>query len=144
MPPYVIADKLDWETDVSDPRYRAALAAVVLLSGLGAFVGGSFFPLLVLVLAFGLVGTPFAIAVVLYLLNSDAVSEPNSALANLGGVALFSITAVLAGNFVRSRALPAFGDPMPTFAVAFAVALAVATLALVGRYVREMTTSTTR
>jgi len=137
VPPYLVADKLGWGTDVSDGRYRALLAAVALGSGLGAFVGGVFFPLLVLVLAFGLVGTPFAIAVVLYLLNSDAVPEPTSAAANLGGLVLLSVTALLAGNFVRSRALPDLGDPLPTFVVVFAVVLGLATLALAGTYLRE-------
>ncbi|WP_218836493.1 NRAMP family divalent metal transporter [Halorarum salinum] len=137
VPPYLIADKLGWGTDVSDGRYRALLAAVALLSGLGAFLGGVFFPLLVLVLAFGLVGTPFAIAVVLYLLNSDAVPERNSTLANLGGVVLLAVTAILAGNFVGSQALPELGDPIPTFVAAFAAALGAATLVLIGTYVRE-------
>jgi manganese transport protein len=137
VPPYLVADKLGWDTDVSDGRYRTLLVAVALLSGLGAFVGGAFFPLLVLVLAFGLVGTPFAIAVVLYLLNSDAVPEPNSTLANLGGVVLLLVTTVLAGNFVRSRALPSLGDPLPTFVAAFAAVLGVATILLFARYVRE-------
>ena len=137
VPPYLLADRLGWETDVSDSRYRGLLVAVALLSGLGAFLGGAFFPLLVLVLAFGLVGTPFAIAVVLYLLNSDAVPEPNSTLANLGGVVLLVVTTVLASNFVRTRALPDLGDPLPTFVAAFAVVLGAATLVLVGKYARR-------
>jgi manganese transport protein len=137
VPPYLLADRLGWGTDVSDARYRGLLVAVALLSGLGAFLGGSFFPLLVLVLAFGLVGTPFAIAVVLYLLNGDAVPEPNSRLANLGGIALLLVTTVLAGNFVRTRALPDLGDPLPTFVAVFALGLGLATVALAGRYVRR-------
>jgi manganese transport protein len=137
VPPYLVADKLGWGTDVSDGRYRALLAAVALLSGLGAFIEGLFFPLLVLVLAFGLVGTPFALVVVLYLLNSDAVPEPNSVLANLGGIALLGVTTVLAGNFVRQRALTDLGDPMSAFVFAFAVGLAIATLLLGGKYVRD-------
>jgi manganese transport protein len=142
VPPYLVADKLGWGTDISDTRYRALLAAVALLSGVGAFVGGAFFPLLVLVLAFGLVGTPFAIAVVLYLLNSDAVAEPNSTLANLGGIILLAITAIIAGNFVRSRVLPDIGDPIPTFVAVFAALLGVATLVLLVKYVRETASGT--
>ncbi|EMA05197.1 MULTISPECIES: NRAMP family divalent metal transporter [Haloferax] len=137
VPPYLIADKLGWGTDVSDSRYRALLAAVALLSGLGAFVGGAFFPLLILVLAFGLVGTPFAIAVVLYLLNSDAVPEPNSTAANVGGIALLAVTTVLAANFVRSRALSDLGDPISMFIVVFAALLGLAMLSLGGKFVRE-------
>ncbi|ELK51685.1 Natural resistance-associated macrophage protein superfamily protein [Haloferax sp. BAB-2207] len=110
---------------------------MALFSGVGAFLGGAFFPLLVLVLAFGLVGTPFAIAVVLVLLNGDAVSEPNSTLANLGGVVLFAVTTVLAANFVRSRALSDLGDPLSVFVVVFAAAMGAATLGLLGKFVRE-------
>jgi manganese transport protein len=137
VPPYLLADKLGWDTDVSDARYRALLVVVALLSGLGAFLGGAFFPLLVLVLAFGLVGTPFAIAVVLYLLNGEAVPEPTSLATNLGGVVLLAVTTTIAANFVRSRALPDLGDPLPTFVAAFALVLGVATLVLVGKYARE-------
>jgi manganese transport protein len=136
VPPYLVADKLDWDTDLSDVRYRSLLAGVALLSGLGAFVGGAFFPLLVLVLAFGLVGTPFAIITVLYLLNSEAVSEPASHVANVGGVILLVVSSVLAANFVNSRAIPSIGDPIPTFVVAFAAVLGVATLILLGKYLR--------
>ena len=137
VPPYLVADKLGWGTDVGDGRYRALLAGFALLSAAGAFVGGLFFPLLVLVLAFGLVGTPFALVVVLYLLNSDAVDEATSTLANLGGVVLVGVTSVLAANFVRRQAPSAASDPMAAFVVAFAVALGAATLLLVGRYARE-------
>lgn len=137
VPPYLVADKLGWATDVSDSRYRALLAAVALLSGLGAFIGGVFFPLLVLVLAFGLVGTPFAIMIVLYLLNSDAVQEPTSTLANIGGVILVVITTVLAGNFVTSRALPELGQPIPTFVAAFALILGLASIGLILKYVHD-------
>ncbi|WP_435197181.1 NRAMP family divalent metal transporter [Natronomonas sp. EA1] len=137
VPPYLLADKLGWETDVSDTRYRLLVAAVALLSGAGAFVGGAFFPLLVLVLAFGLVGTPFAIAIVLYLLNGDAVSEPTSPLANFGGGVLFVVTTVLAVNFVRTRVVGSIGDPLPTFVLLFAVALGLVTLGLFGKGVYE-------
>jgi manganese transport protein len=134
VPPYLVADKLGWETDVSDSRYRALLAFVALVSAGGAFLGGAFFPLLVLVLAFGLVGTPFAIAVVLVLLNSDAVSESTPTLANVGGVVLFGVTSVTAGSFVRGQLSSVGSDPMATFVVAFAVALTLATVGLVAKH----------
>jgi manganese transport protein len=138
VPPYLVADKLGWETDVSDPRYRALLVAVALLSMAGAFLGGSFFPLLVLTLAFGLVGTPFALAVVLYLLNhSDAVPRPNSRLANAAGVALIAVTTVTAGSFLRERIAAGFSSPLTVFVVLFAVVLAVAMVGLLGLFVRE-------
>ncbi|MFC6827174.1 divalent metal cation transporter [Halopelagius fulvigenes] len=137
VPPFLIADKLGWETDIEDGRYRAALVAVALLSAVGAFVGGSFFPLLVLVLAFGLVGTPFVLVVVLYLLNSDAVSESNSTLANVGGVALLAVAATTAGSFVREQVAGGLADPTTLFVAAFSLFVGVATLALVARYLRE-------
>jgi len=40
VPPYLVADKLGWGTDISDTRYRALLAAVALLSGVGASLVG--------------------------------------------------------------------------------------------------------
>ncbi|WP_458209359.1 NRAMP family divalent metal transporter [Haladaptatus sp. NG-SE-30] len=137
VPPYLIADKLDWDIDVSDTRYRTLLAAFALLSAGGAFIGGAFFPLLVLVLAFGLVGTPFALVVVLVLLNSSAVPRPNPTLANLGGAILVLITSVTAGSFVQQQVGSGLDDPMTLFVVGFAVVLTVATLALVGKVARD-------
>ena len=136
VPPFLVADKLGWDTDVSDSRYRGLLAGFALVSAAGPFVGGAFFPLLVLVLAFGLVGTPFALVVVLVLLNSEAVPEPNSRVANLAGVVLVAVTATTAGSFVQSRLAGDLTDPVTLFVVAFAVVLAVATLVLVVQFVR--------
>lgn len=140
VPPYLVADKLDWETDVSDSRYRALVVGVALLSMGGVFLGGSFFGLLVLTLAFGLVGTPFALALVLYMLNQpDAVSQPNSWLANAGGVVLIIITSVTAGSFLSER-IAAGLSPLTVFVVGFAVVLTVAMLGLLGRFVSELNT----
>lgn len=137
VPPYLVADKLDWETNVSDPRYRTLVVGVALLSMGGVFLGGSFFGLLVLTLAFGLVGTPFALALVLYVLNQpDAVSQPNSRLANAGGVVLIITTSVTAGSFLHERIAAGF-SPMTVFVVGFAVVLTVAMLGLLGRFVSE-------
>jgi manganese transport protein len=136
VPPYVVADKLGWKTDVSDSRYRALLAATALLSAGGVFIGGSFLQLLVLVLAFGLVGTPFAIALVLVLLNdSGTTAEPPSLLLNVGGVALFAVASVLAGSFVNeqiSGGLTALSGSV----LVFAVVLGLATVVLVGSHLR--------
>jgi len=139
VPPFLVADKLGWGTDVSDPRYRWLLAGVALVSAAGAFLGGAFFPLLVLVLAFGLVGTPFALVVVLSLLNSGAVPEPNARLANAGGVALVGVAAVLAGNFVRGQVASGL-DALSAFVLAFAVAMGLATVGLVANYLRSAAT----
>ncbi|SEH16646.1 manganese transport protein [Natronorubrum sediminis] len=137
VPPYLLADKLGWEQSVEDSRYRVAIVAVALLSSLGAFYEGGFFNLLVLVLAFGLVGTPFALAVILYLLNDpEAVPETNSRLLNVGGLALFGVATVLAGEFVLDE-LETITEPASAFVVAFALAMTVATLGLAVRYVRD-------
>ncbi|WP_137291359.1 NRAMP family divalent metal transporter [Natronorubrum halophilum] len=137
VPPYLLADKFGWEQSVDDPRYRFAVVTVALVSAVGAFLEGAFFELLVLVLAFGLVGTPFALAVILYLLNDPAVvPETNSRIANLGGIVLFAVATVLAGEFVLEE-LETVAEPASAFVVAFAVAMALATVGLAGRYVRE-------
>jgi manganese transport protein len=139
VPPFLVADKLGWETDVSDSRYRWLLAGFALVSAAGPFVGGAFFPLLVLVLAFGLVGTPFALVVVLVLLNSDAVPESTPWPANLAGVVLLVVTATTAGSFVRTRVAAGLRDPMTLFVLGFAAVLTLASLVLVVQFVRDRT-----
>lgn len=137
VPPYLLADKLGWERSTDDVRYRAVIAAVALASALGAFLEGTFFQLLVLTLAFGLVGTPFAIAVILFLLNDpDVVPETNSVPANVGGLVLFAVAVVLAGEFVQDE-LATVTEPVSAFVVAFAAAMALAIVGLGGRYVRD-------
>lgn len=136
VPPFLVADKLGWGTTVEDSRYRGLLTAAALLSAPGAFIGGEVIGQLVLVLALGTVGTPFAIAVVLYLLNSGAVPESNSTLANVGGVALLLLSGTLAVNFVFEQAAGGL-DLLSGIVLAFAVVLGAATLVLFGKYARE-------
>lgn len=136
VPPFVIADKLGWGTTVEDPRYRALLAAVALLSALGAIIGGQVLGQLVLVLALGTVGTPFAIALVVYLLNSPAVSRPTAALTNGGGVALLLVSGALAANFVREQVAGGV-NPLSGSVLAFAVLLGLAMVGLFVKYARE-------
>ncbi|MEZ3115876.1 divalent metal cation transporter [Halobaculum sp. MBLA0147] len=137
-PPFVLADALGWDTDVSDDRYRALLAGFALLSALGPFVGGAFFPLLVLVLAFGLVGTPFALVVVLAVLHADGVPTDPSRSLTAGGVVLVLVTAVLAGNFARGHVTPfPPTEPLSVAVTLFAVGLGLATLGLVGDRLRR-------
>ena len=136
VPPYVIADKLGWATDVSDRRYRALLAGTALVSGVGAFIPGAFLGQLVLVLAVGTVGTPFALALVLVLLNDPetAGEAPNVAL-NLCGVTVFTVASVLAGNFVAGQ----LGSGLTLLSgsvLAFGAVLAFATLLLIGSHLR--------
>ncbi|AHF98552.1 NRAMP-family transporter [Halostagnicola larsenii XH-48] len=137
VPPYLLADKFGWEQSVTDPRFRAMVVVVALASAIGAFLGGAFFQLLVLVLAFGLVGTPFALVVILYLLNDpDTVPETNSPLENVGGIALLMVAIVLAGEFVRDE-LATVTEPASAFVVAFAVAMSIAVLGICVRYLRD-------
>ncbi|WP_136688723.1 NRAMP family divalent metal transporter [Halorhabdus amylolytica] len=136
VPPFLLADKLGWGTTVEDDRYRALLAGFALLSAPGAFIGGDVLGQLVLVLALGTVGTPFAIAVVLYLLNSGAVPEANSTVANVGGLSLLAVAGTLAANFVREQ-VSAGVDPLSGAVLAFAVVLGLATVGLLGKYVLE-------
>ena len=135
VPPYLLADKLGWELSIEDTRYRALLAGVALLSALGGFIEGAVLPLLVLVLAFGLVGTPFALVVILLLLNDrEVVPEGNPLWANVGGVVLVGVASVVAGSFVADE-LARVTEPLSALVVAFAAAMALATLALVARAV---------
>jgi len=140
VPPYVVADKLGWETDVSDSRYRSLLAATALLSAAGAFIEGAFLPLLALVLAFGLVGTPFVIAIVLVLLNDpETAPEPPSLALNVGGVTLFSVATVLAGQFVNEQIAGGLTPISGSIAV-FAIILTIATVVLVSSHLRTQLT----
>lgn len=136
VPPYVVADKLGWETDVGDSRYRSLLAVTALLSAGGAFIEGAFLPLLALVLAFGLVGTPFVIAIVLVLLNdSETAPEPPSLALNAGGIGLFSVAAVLAGQFVNEQ-LGGGLTPLSGSIAVFALVLTIATAVLIGSHLK--------
>jgi manganese transport protein len=134
VPPYLLADKLGWTVSLSDPRTRVLVVAVALISGVGAFIGGAFLPLLVLVLAFGLVGTVFALVVVLYLLNEPA-AEGNSALLNVAGVVLLAVTTFSAGSFVAARVPTAAINPRDALIVAFAAVTALASLVLVVKFI---------
>jgi manganese transport protein len=136
VPPYLVADKLGWETDVRDMRYRGLLAATALLSGFGVFISGEFLPLLVLVLAFGLIGTPFAIALVLYLLNDpDAVPETNDLATNLAGVILLAITIIV--NLVLLNQRVGRADSVTDYLIiGFAVVVGIATLVIVLKFLR--------
>ena len=137
VPPYVIADKLDIERDVADKRYRWLVVAVALLSAGGAFIeGATFFELLVFVLAFGLVGTPFALALVMYLANDEgAVPERATIPANIGGLALISVASFLAYQFVRDQA--PFTSALDWFVLGFAITFGIATLVLAVKFLSE-------
>mgnify|MGYP006429548963 CR=1 FL=1 len=137
IPPYVVADKLGWGTDVADTRYRALLAGTALLSGAGVFIPGAFIGQLVLVLAVGTVGTPFALALVLVLLNdAETAGKPPGLALNLGGTLVFSVASILAGNFVAGQ-LNGGLTPLSGSVLVFAAVLAFATVLLVGSHLRN-------
>ena len=136
VPALLIADKLGWRTTIEDNRYRWLLVAIALLSGPGAFIGGPVLSQLALVLAIGTVGTPFAIAIVLYLLNSRAIPEPNSKVSNLGGFGLLLISGGLAMNFVREQIAGGF-DLLSGVILVFAAVLGIAMAGLSVKFIRE-------
>ena len=137
--PFLVADALAWEPAVTDNRYRTLLAGTALVSAAGAFVGGNFIPLLVQALALGLAGTPFALALVIVLLY-DIPGERPGTLLSAAGTAVLAVTTITAGNAVRQTAMGLRDGitPVPAFVVVFAAALGLATLALLGRFVREL------
>ncbi|WP_209309483.1 NRAMP family divalent metal transporter [Haloarcula amylovorans] len=138
VPPYVIADKMGWAQDTADSRYQAAVAAFALLSVLGVFIPGAVFGLLIQALAVGFVGTPFVLALVLYLLNDPtAVPKTNSLLENVGGLLVVGISTVVAGQWVQRVASGGATDPVSLAILAFAAILAAAMVGLAALFVRN-------
>jgi len=138
VPPYLIADKMGWAQDTSDSRYQAAVAAFALVSALGVFIPGAVFGLLVQALAIGFVGTPFVLALVLYLLNDPtAVPQTNSVVENAGGVLLVGISTVVAGQWVQRVAAGGVTDPVSLAILAFAAVLGAAMVGLLALGVRD-------
>jgi manganese transport protein len=145
VPVYVIADKLNWKTSVDDTRYRALLAGTALLSGAGVFIPGAFLGQLVLVLAVGTVGTPFALALVLVLLNDpETTGDPPRVAINIGGIAVFTVASILAGNFVISQINSGL-TLLSGSVLLFAAVILLATILLIGSHLRTQLgdTSTT-
>lgn len=143
VPPYLVADKFGWERSVDDDRFRLAIVAFAAAGAIGPFLGGTFFQLLSLTLAFGLVGTPFALVVVLALLHDpDAVPVTPSIGATVGGIVLVGVTTVIAGDFVRGEweTLASNGpaaEPTAAAVVVFAIVLGFATLGVAVTAVRN-------
>ena len=103
---YFLSDKLRWDLNVKDPRFRWVIALGCGLSVLGPFLKGSFILLLVLMLALGLCGTPFILTLVMILLNRRSFSEQgrNSVFLNVLGGAALVITTFLAARFILMKA----------------------------------------
>lgn len=142
VPPYLVADKLGWQTTVSDNRYRLLLAGVAMLSAAGAFIEGALFPLLVLVLAFGLIGTPFALILILILVNDTTIVDARPhPLINAAGLLVLIVALVLAGTSTIEQSAAAPG--MLTYGVlGFAIVMAIATAGVIITYLLDRTTAT--
>jgi manganese transport protein len=138
VPAYLIADKMDWEISTEDRRYQVTVAAFALVSILGVFIQGPVLGLLVQALAIGFVGTPFVLALVLYLLNDPTtVPRTNSTVENAGGLLLIAISTVVAGQWVQRVASGGIADPVSVGILAFAVVLGAAMLALAAKSVQN-------
>jgi manganese transport protein len=99
---YFIFDKMKWELNSEDKKFRIVILGGALLSAFGPFIKGSFFLLLPLMLALGLCGTPLIIAIILYLLNKkEVVGEyRNSTVLNILGIMTLLVTSFVAVRFV--------------------------------------------
>ena len=71
---YFIGDFFGFPLRPSDNRFKAAILIGILLSLIGPFLKGAFFPLLIIMLALGLCGTPFILILLLILLNTRRIS----------------------------------------------------------------------
>lgn len=102
---YFLADKLKWDTNISDNRFKAAIGIGVLISLTGVLLKGNFMLLLVIMLALGLCGTPFIILALLLLLNSKdwAGENKNGWVLNIFGVLALVVTTILAARFLISK-----------------------------------------
>ena len=138
VPPYLVADKMGWEQDTDDSRYQVTVAVFALLSALGVFIPGAVFGLLVQALAIGFVGTPFVLALVLYLLNDPtAVPQTSSAVENVGGLLLIGVSTVVAGQWLQRVASGGITDPVSLAILTFAAVLGAAMVGLLGLATRN-------
>ncbi len=101
---YFIGDFFHFPLKPEDNRFKAAILAGVLLSLIGPFLKGAFFPLLIVMLALGLCGTPFVLILLLMLLNTRRVSMlgmKNRWISALGAITT-AISLFLAVRFIAS------------------------------------------
>ncbi|MDR9411677.1 MAG: divalent metal cation transporter [Haloquadratum sp.] len=133
--PLLLADKLGWEASVTDTRYRAMVVGVALLSAAGAVIEGAVLPLLVIVLAFGLLGTPFIVAVVLVLGTDVELMGPQrmGVGAVAAGAVAMVVTGVSAAGFVWSRWVDGGAGAIDLLVLIMAVGMALSTAAIVAR-----------
>ena len=72
---YFIGDFFGFPLKPEDNRFKMAILIGILLSLIGPLLKGAFFPLLIIMLALGLCGTPFVLILLLFLLNHPHVSR---------------------------------------------------------------------
>jgi len=103
---YFLSDKLRWDLNAKDAKFRMVIALACGLSVFGSFLKGSFIFLLVLMLALGLCGTPFILALIMVLLNRRSFSgeRRNSLFLNVLGGAALAVTIFLAARFILMKA----------------------------------------
>lgn len=101
---YFIGDFFNFPLKPEDNRFKAAILLGILLSIIGPFLKGAFFPLLIIMLALGLCSTPFILILLLLLLNTrriDLWGLKNRWLTMLGAVTT-AISLFLAVRFIIS------------------------------------------
>ena len=101
---YFIGDYFHFPLTPKDTRFKIAILAGILLSLAGPFLKGAFFPLLIIMLALGLCGTPFALILLLLLLNRspDLRQDMKNGWLTLLGTLTTVISLFLAIRFVIS------------------------------------------
>jgi len=99
---YFLSDKLARKADPENGWFRLFIALGCGLSVFGPFLPGSFFLLLVDMLAIGLCGTPLILILIMILLNRKSFSgnRRNSSLMNILGSAAIVVTTFLAARFI--------------------------------------------
>ncbi len=99
---FFLADKMNWGLSVRDRRFSAVILFGCALSMLGPFIKTSFYLLLPLMLALGLIGTPVILAIILYLLNATELKQraPTTVFITILGILTFLVTSFLAIRFV--------------------------------------------
>jgi manganese transport protein len=102
---YFLADFLGFPMKTEASRFKLAILAGILLSLIGPFLKGAFFPLLIVMLALGLCGTPLILVLLLLLINSqrrpDLSPLKNRCITFLGAVTTV-ISLFLAIRFIIS------------------------------------------
>jgi manganese transport protein len=99
---FFLADKMSWGLSVRDRRFSAVIVFGCALSMFGPFIKTSFYLLLPLMLALGLIGTPVILAIILYLLNATELKQraPTTVFITILGILTFLVTSFLAIRFV--------------------------------------------